>query len=145
RPVEQRGYPGVDALQRSRQIRGVHVHRPVQGPKGAKYSEVVVIESGVGRRAPDGGLPRVTVAVDEAGDDYVTGDVDHLGVARFEIWADGGDFVPLHENVPARENAQFPVHGDDVTTSSSLRSATVPSKTCHTIVHRRGYSGQGPH
>src|SRR5690606_1742832 len=82
---------------------------------------------------------------DEAGDDYVTGDVDHLGVARFEIWADGGDFVPLHENVPARENAQFPVHGDDVTTSSSLRSATVPSKTCHTIVHRRGYSGQGPH
>ena len=51
--------------------------------------------------------------VDEAGDDDVAGDVDHLGVDVAQVGADGGDAAVLDEDV-ADQVAQVRVHGEHV-------------------------------
>jgi len=68
-PVEQGRDPGVDALEGAGQVRGVDVLGAIQRRERIEDLDEVVVEGGIGSRSADGGLPRVAVAVDEAGDD----------------------------------------------------------------------------
>ena len=53
----------------------------------------------------------MSVRVDEAGDDDVTGRVDDPGVVSREIGADRGDRVALDEHVRARHLAELGILG----------------------------------
>src|SRR5690606_16208925 len=132
-PVEEGRDPGVDALEGAGQVRGVDVLGAIQRRERIEDLDEVVVEGGVGRRAPDRRLPRVAVGVDEAGDDDVAGDVDDLGVGRFQVGADGGDLRAFDEDVAPSQVAQLRVHRDHVTTLQQ-----------HAGSHRSSFFVSGP-
>jgi hypothetical protein len=112
RPVDQRGDAGVEALQGPRQVAGVDVVRLVERREGVQDLDEVVVQRRVGRAAADGGLPRVPVAVDEAGDQDLPGAVDDVGIG-----VDGGfdrrDLAVLDQHVAGVEVADLRVHRED--------------------------------
>src|SRR5690606_8228524 len=119
--------------ERAGQVRGVDVLGSVQRRERVEDLDEVVVEGGIRCRSADGGLPGVAVAVDEAGDDDVARHVDHFGVGRFQVGADGGDLRAFDEDVPAGEVAQLWVHRDHVTTLQQ-----------HAVGHRSSFFVSGP-
>ena len=79
---------------------------------GAEYPDAVLDQRPLGAEAPQHGLVKVAVAVDEAGEDNVVAHVDHLGPGDVPQVADGGDDVPFNEDVAA-EVAECGVDRDD--------------------------------
>src|SRR5207248_8140570 len=111
----------------------------VGGCELVEHEVEVAGEADVGSDPADHGLPRVTVRVDEAGDDDAVGRVDHLGVARVDRRADRGDAVVLDEDVAAEDVADLRVHAQDVTAPDqySLRHDPLRSRCPVRLNYRR--------
>ncbi len=112
-PVDERGDPGVDALQRPPLGRRVDVFRPVVRGELVEDGAEVGDQGEVGGTGPDAGLPGVAMGVDEARDDNVAGGVDDPGTVGRQVLADGGDLVILDQQVCIRHLPELRVLGED--------------------------------
>ena len=106
------GDPGVDRVEGAQESAEVDVVRAQVAADGAEHPDAVLDQRPLDAEAPENGLVEVAVAVDEAGEDDVVAHVDHLGAGDVPQVADGGDDVPLDEDVAA-EVAECGVDGDD--------------------------------
>jgi hypothetical protein len=116
RPVDECRDPGVQAFERAGQVARVDVVRCVDGRERVEDFDEIVVERRIGRTAADGCLPRVAVGVDEAGNDDLSGAIDHLGV-RLDGAVDRGDLVVFDQDVARAQVADVGVHGEHVATT----------------------------
>ena len=132
RPVDQRGDPGIEALQRPGDVARMNVLGSVDRREGVQDLDEVVIERGVGRAAPDRGLPGMPVGVDKARDHDAVARVDHLGVGA-DIRLDGDDLVVLDEHV-AGELPDLGVHAYDGRSADERLGCHLPLLLCIWLV-----------
>src|SRR5205085_5950669 len=97
------------------QVPDVDVLGPVVAADAPEHDREVMVEGAAGEHAAHRRLPRVSVGVDESGDDDRPGGVDHLGPAGFEVASDGCDLAVLDKNVAGRDLADLRVEGEHET------------------------------
>jgi hypothetical protein len=115
------GDAGIGELHQSQHHAVVEVIRTVElrgRILGREIAEAIVGGEIAAERAP-----HVIVRVDEARHHDHVGGIDHLSIARGQIWPDPRDAAVTDEHIRARQGAQRGVDGDHCTVLDQIRSA----------------------
>jgi hypothetical protein len=113
RPVQERRDAGVERLERSDEVPGVGVLGPVVAGEAGVNAREVVRERPIRRDVAPRRLPRVAMAVHEAGHHDVIGRLDDVAVPRLDRGRDGGDAPVLDQDVTDWQIADLPIQRQD--------------------------------
>src|ERR1700730_7876195 len=114
RPVEERGNPGIERLERADEVGGVDVVGAVMRADVAEHLREVLIECAAWQDAANRRLPRVPVRVDEPRHDDAIGRIDDLGIPGLDRPADLLDRAVFNQHVAAGQVAGVFLQRQDI-------------------------------